>query len=244
MYFNRCDHHEIAHSWTRMKSGSDLKDWLWLWIQTLFWRQSCSETRRTAAAAACQGAPAATACRLRTWRMSRNQCGRFLKFEACKTNFKIMYKSAKLDCLNLPLLCKTNLCHCQGVSKLGGRLSGMASGVMSSIQVGFEIQMVFGKWSVWSVWKQNPCQSYIVLSESETGQLVVWFRYLAVEWCFSTFQHPPTDFLENTLIFALVIDLRSKLMKIIWILSFFCRTNMDTSLSWGGFKRSSSQLTL
>ena len=28
MYFNRCDHHEIAHSWTRMKSGSDLNDWL------------------------------------------------------------------------------------------------------------------------------------------------------------------------------------------------------------------------
>ena len=26
-------------------------------------------------------------------------------------------------------------CHFQGVSKLGGRLSGMASGVMSSIQV-------------------------------------------------------------------------------------------------------------
>ena len=93
-------------------------------------------------------------------------------------------KSATLDCLNLPLLCKTNLCHRQGVSKLGGRLSGMASGVMSSIQVGFEIQMVFGEWSVWSLWKQNPCQSYIVLSESETGQLVVWFRYLAVEWCF------------------------------------------------------------
>ena len=72
-----------------------------------------------------------------------------------------------------------------------------------------------GFWRMIRVIAVDPCQSYIVLSESETGQLVVWFRYLAVEWCFSTFQHPPTDFLENTLIFALVIDLRSKLMKII-----------------------------
>ena len=137
--------------------------------------------------------------------MSRSQCGRLedsievwpiFGHQCVNLSNELKTHSTYLSEPTFARLVKINWSWTfQGVSKLGGRLSGMASGVMSSIQVDIyntiltQRSFTIGEQKLW-----NPKHISIqhVLPESETGQLVVRFRYLA-ECLLYSLEHPPTD---------------------------------------------------
>ena len=137
MYFNRLDN-QLLHLDSRI-----ILVW-WPNIEQI-WRAKFSGTLPAAVVAGCPGAQAATVCRPRTWTMSRSQCGRLedsievwpiFGHQCVNLSNELKTHSTYLSEPTFARLVKINWSWTfQGVSKLGGRLSGMASGVMSSIQV-------------------------------------------------------------------------------------------------------------